>query len=273
MPNMPVATIVGHPGAQSVAEIREHARRVTAAEVIANLTEQPDEIELPEEPTSREIVFRGSFEEVNEHFWQREWSDGLPIVWLQDISGFDIGVEAERQGLLAYGSNLIYTNSTNSTPMFTVLLRKASGAGYYAMAGLPYDPVVQLSTPLTRLSVMEGRTLAIATYNTKLDDNFEILAKDPDERRAIFEIHLAQRKQDPAAFSLDPLLDASDGFSGAEIEQAVIAALYRSLHEKRPLSTELLLDELNATVPLSVSRMEEVARLRQIGSERFVPVR
>ncbi|WP_434427995.1 carboxyl transferase domain-containing protein [Nannocystis pusilla] len=87
--------------------------------------------------------------------------------------------------MLAYGSNLIYTNSTNTTPMFTVLLRKASGAGYYAMAGLPYDPVVQLSTCLTRLSVMEGRTLAIATYNTKLDDNFEILAKDPDERRAI----------------------------------------------------------------------------------------
>ncbi len=62
-------------------------------------------------------------------------SDGIPIVWLQDISGFDIGAEAERQGLLAYGSNLIYTNSTNEVPMFTVLLRKASGAGYYAMSG------------------------------------------------------------------------------------------------------------------------------------------
>ena len=48
--------------------------------------------------------------------------------------------EAEAHGLLAYGSSLIYTNSTNTTPMFTVLLRKASGAGYYAMSGLPYDP-------------------------------------------------------------------------------------------------------------------------------------
>lgn len=112
-------------------------------------------------------------------------SDGIPIVWLQDISGFDIGVEAERQGLLAYGSNLIYTNSTNTVPMFTVLLRKASGAGYYAMAGLPYDPVVQLSTCITRLSVMEGRTLAIATYNTKLGDDFEILSQDPAERAKI----------------------------------------------------------------------------------------
>jgi 3-methylcrotonyl-CoA carboxylase beta subunit len=112
-------------------------------------------------------------------------SDGIPLIWLQDISGFDIGGEAERHGLLAYGSNLIYTNSTNQTPMFTVLLRKASGAGYYAMAGLPYDPVVQLSTPVSRLSVMEGRTLAIASYNSKLDDNFEIITTDPAERAKI----------------------------------------------------------------------------------------
>ncbi len=112
-------------------------------------------------------------------------SDGIPLIWLQDISGFDIGAEAERHGLLAYGSNLIYTNSTNETPMFTVLLRKASGAGYYAMAGLPYDPVVQLSTPVSRLSVMEGRTLAIASYNSKLDDNFEIVTTDPKERAQI----------------------------------------------------------------------------------------
>jgi acetyl-CoA carboxylase carboxyltransferase component len=111
--------------------------------------------------------------------------DGIPLIWLQDISGFDIGVEAERLGLLGYGSSLIYANSTNSVPMFTVLLRKASGAGYYAMAGLPYEPVVQLSTPLTRQSVMEGRTLAIAAFNTKLDDDFEILSQDPAERAKI----------------------------------------------------------------------------------------
>ncbi len=112
-------------------------------------------------------------------------ADGLPLIWLQDISGFDIGEEAERQGLLAYGSSLIYTNSTNTIPMFTVLLRKASGAGYYAMAGLPYDPVVQLSTAISRLAVMEGRTLAIASYNSKLDDDFAITATDPKEREAI----------------------------------------------------------------------------------------
>ncbi len=111
--------------------------------------------------------------------------DGIPLVWLHDISGFDIGVEAEKQGLLGYGSSLIYSNSTNTTPMFSVLLRKASGAGYYAMAGLPYDPVVQLSTPITRLAVMEGRTLAIGAFRTKLDDAFQIVASSDEERAAI----------------------------------------------------------------------------------------
>ena len=111
--------------------------------------------------------------------------DGIPLIWLQDISGFDIGREAEAHGLLSYGSSLIYSNSTNTVPMFTVLLRKASGAGYYAMAGHPYDPVVQLSTCLSRLSVMEGRTLAIAAYNTKLDDDFQIITTDPAERAKI----------------------------------------------------------------------------------------
>ncbi len=141
----------------------------------------------PERPGARRpsaILYRAGIAKVAA-FSRACDADGLPLVWLQDISGFDIGTEAEKQGLLAYGSSLIYTNSTNRMPMFTVLLRKASGAGYYAMAGLPYDPVVQLSTPISRLSVMEGRTLAIATYNTKLDDDFQITAKDPEARAAV----------------------------------------------------------------------------------------
>ncbi len=141
----------------------------------------------PERPDAQRpgaILYRGGIAKIAA-FSRACNDDGIPLVWLQDISGFDIGTEAERQGLLAYGSSLIYTNSTNQVPMFTVLLRKCSGAGYYAMSGLPYDPVVQLSTMLSRLSVMEGRTLAIATYNTKLDDDFEILTDDPEERARI----------------------------------------------------------------------------------------
>jgi 3-methylcrotonyl-CoA carboxylase beta subunit len=107
--------------------------------------------------------------------------DGIPIIWLQDIAGFDIGPEAEKMGLLGYGSNLLYTNSNNSVPVITVLLRKASGAGYYAMNGRPYEPIIQLSTPLTRLAVMEGRTLAIGAYRTKLDDDFNVVFTNQGE--------------------------------------------------------------------------------------------
>jgi len=134
-------------------------------------------------------------------------ADGIPILWLQDISGFDIGDEAERLGLLGYGSNLIYGNATHTVPMFTVLLRKASGAGFYAMAGMPYDPVVQLSTPISRLAVMEGRTLAIATYNAKLDDDFEIATDDAAERADI-ERGMAEVAQRIEA-DMDPVQAAS----------------------------------------------------------------
>jgi 3-methylcrotonyl-CoA carboxylase beta subunit len=143
-----------------------------------------DDPESPGEQRPAGILYRQGIAKIST-FSRACDNDGIPLIWLQDISGFDIGAEAERHGLLAYGSNLIYTNSTNRTPMFTVLLRKASGAGYYAMAGLPYDPVVQLSTPISRLSVMEGRTLAIASYNSKLDDNFQIVTTDPQERAQI----------------------------------------------------------------------------------------
>ncbi len=133
--------------------------------------------------------------------------DGIPIVWLQDISGFDIGVEAEAQGLLGYGSSLIYSNSTTRAPVMTVLLRKASGAGYYAMHGLPYKPIMQLSTCLTRQSVMEGQTLAIAAFNTKLDDDYQILTQDPEERAKIEKgmAKVAARIEG----DMDPVLSAS----------------------------------------------------------------
>ena len=141
--------------------------------------------------------------------------DGIPLVWIQDIAGFDIGVEAEALGLLGYGSSLIYSNSTNQTPMFTVLLRKASGAGYYAMAGLPYEPVVQLSTPMSRQSVMEGRTLAIAAYRTKLDDNFEIASEDPTEREQI------RRGMDDTAARIEADMDPIQAASRMDTDEVV----------------------------------------------------
>jgi len=78
--NFPVAMIVGHTGAQSTEEIHENVRNVTAKMVVENLTVQPEEKVLAPEPKALDIVFRGSFEEVNDFFYDKEWSDGLPIV-------------------------------------------------------------------------------------------------------------------------------------------------------------------------------------------------
>ena len=152
--------------------------------IIANNQQLTPHPELKDRTRAGGLLYREGIAKISQ-FSRSCNSDGIPIVWLQDISGFDIGVEAEKHGLLAYGSNLLYTNSTNTVPMITVLLRKASGAGYYAETGLPYEPIVQISTPLTRLAVMEGRTLAIGAYRTKLDDNFQIVSEDPEERAKV----------------------------------------------------------------------------------------
>ncbi len=107
----------------------------------------------------------------------------------------------------------------------------------------------------------------------RFDEIFFVDLPDTQERGMIFHIHLERRKQDPRSFDMAQLVGASDGFSGAEIEQAVIAGLYRSLHEKQPLDTAMLVHELSSTVPLSISRAEDIARLRELAQERFVPVR
>jgi ATPase family protein associated with various cellular activities (AAA) len=106
----------------------------------------------------------------------------------------------------------------------------------------------------------------------RFDEIFFVDLPNPGERKTIFQIHLAIRKQDPKAFDLDALSAASDGYSGAEIEQAVISALYRSLRVKQPLTTDGILSALQSTVPLSVTRREDIEDLRQSAHGRFTPV-
>jgi ATPases of the AAA+ class len=106
----------------------------------------------------------------------------------------------------------------------------------------------------------------------RFDEIFFVDLPVGDERVHIFEIHLTMRKQDPAHFDLQRLAEATEGFSGAEIEQAVISALYRSLQQKLPLNTDAVIDAARNTLPLSVSRQEDIQRIRSIG-QRFTPVR
>ncbi len=107
----------------------------------------------------------------------------------------------------------------------------------------------------------------------RFDEIFFVDLPDDGEREEIWNIHLRLRKQETERFDLLKIVSASDGFSGSEIEQAVVAALYRALHHKTPLTTDLLIDELTQTIPLSVTRSEDIDQLRQTAQGRFVNVR
>lgn len=80
-PNLPWATLVGHPAVQTPAQLRENVSSVTVPEIIANLTGSlAEETNRDAEPGTRDIVFKGGYTDLNEHFIDMEWSDGLPIV-------------------------------------------------------------------------------------------------------------------------------------------------------------------------------------------------
>lgn len=106
----------------------------------------------------------------------------------------------------------------------------------------------------------------------RFDEIFFVDLPNPSERASILDIHLRRRKQDPDALDMAALVAATNGFSGAEIEQVIISALYRSLHHRYPCDSKLLLHEIQETVPLSVSRRESIEELRHEGRTRFVGV-
>jgi len=89
-------------------------------------------------------------------------------------------------------------------------------------------------------------------------------------RQQILKIHLQRRKQDPSKFDLVKIAQAADGFSGAEIEQAVLAALHEGFNKKTPVTTETVIDAIKGTNPLSVTMRERVNELRRWASERCV---
>lgn len=107
----------------------------------------------------------------------------------------------------------------------------------------------------------------------RFDEIFFVDLPDDSERENVLRIHLNRRKQGLDAFNLPALVAATQGFSGAEIEQAIITAYYRALYENRPADTQLLIEEIKRTVPLSVTRREDIERLRTIAQERFVSAR
>ncbi len=139
-----------------------------------------------------------------------------------------------------------------------------------------------LGTVLTWMAERTAKVFLVATANDvtqlppellrkgRVDEIFFVDLPDVATRADIFRIHLRKRKLDPAKFELSQLAAAAEGFSGAEIEQAVVAAIYEALAAKQPLATRHVLAEIGRTRPLSVVMAEKVAALREWAAGRTV---
>ncbi len=96
----------------------------------------------------------------------------------------------------------------------------------------------------------------------RFDEIFFVDLPAIEERKSIFNIHLAKRKFDVSLFDLQTLAREAEGFSGAEIEEAIISAMFDVFYEKKQLSTEKIIESVKKTVPLSRTMSEDVAALR-----------
>ena len=92
-----------------------------------------------------------------------------PLLFVQDVSGFMVGAEAEHSGIIRAGARFVEAMATAAVPKIVLTVNHASGAGYYAMAGQGFDPDFIFSLPTGRMGVMEGDSAAQAIYGTEIE--------------------------------------------------------------------------------------------------------
>jgi SpoVK/Ycf46/Vps4 family AAA+-type ATPase len=139
-----------------------------------------------------------------------------------------------------------------------------------------------LATLLTWMQDRESGVFLAATSNHitvlppemlrkgRFDEIFFVDLPNTQARADLFALHVRKRGRDANGFDLAKLAAATEGFSGAEIEQAIVAGLYTAFSQKQPLTTEILLGEVKGTQPLSVTRAEEVSAMRDWAKNRAV---
>ncbi|HXD49132.1 MAG TPA: carboxyl transferase domain-containing protein [Gemmatimonadaceae bacterium] len=113
------------------------------------------------------ILYAESAEKVA-YFIDRCDRERLPIVFVQDVSGFMVGAEAEHEGIIRAGARFVEAMATTRVPKIVLTVNHASGAGYYAMAGQGFDPDFIFSWPTGRMAVMEGEAAVQAVHGPAL---------------------------------------------------------------------------------------------------------
>jgi 3-methylcrotonyl-CoA carboxylase beta subunit len=121
-----------------------------------------------ERPRFGGIIYAESAEKVA-YFIERCDKQGIPILFVQDVSGFMVGPDAEHDGIIRAGAHFVEAMACARVPKIVLTVNHASGAGYYAMAGQGFDPDFIFSWPTGRMAVMEGEAAVQAVHGPALD--------------------------------------------------------------------------------------------------------
>lgn len=157
------------------------------------------------------IVYAESAEKVA-YFIETMNRHGTPLLFVQDVSGFMVGTEAEHSGIIRSGARFVEAMATATVPRIVLTINHASGAGYYAMAGQGFDPDFIFSWPTGRMGVMEGESAVMALFGAQLE-RLKQEGKEPDaELSARMDAVRAEYEQ-----QLDARYAAARGFVDAVI--------------------------------------------------------
>jgi 3-methylcrotonyl-CoA carboxylase beta subunit len=121
-----------------------------------------------ERPHFGGILYTESAEKAA-YFIETASREGLPILFVQDVSGFMVGPEAEHSGIIRAGARFVEAMAAAAVPRIVLTVNHASGAGYYAMAGQGFDPDFILSWPTGRMGVMEGESAIMAVHGPEIE--------------------------------------------------------------------------------------------------------
>ncbi len=131
-------------------------------------------------PTFGGIFYTASAEKTA-YFIENCNRHDTPLLFLQDVSGFMVGTEAEHSGIIRAGARFVEAMATATVPKIVLTINHASGAGYYAMAGQGFDPDFIFSWPTGRMGVMEGESAVMALFSGELE-KLKQQGKQPDEK-------------------------------------------------------------------------------------------
>ncbi len=120
-----------------------------------------------EPPRFGGIIYTESARKVA-YFIETASRERLPLLFVQDVSGFMVGPEAEESGIIRAGAEFVEAMATATVPKLVLTINHASGAGYYAMAGQGFDPDFLLSWPTGRMGVMEGESAVTAVFGSEM---------------------------------------------------------------------------------------------------------